>query len=345
MFFFSLEGELLDSFYNTTFDIDFEKLLSPYVSKVISSDTYLTTRMSNDFEGLFYFVAGCVAYSNEIPVGVFFVLKENQEILSWFISFCVVITTIMLMALTCVVMIYRNNMQTSRVKDAYIANVSHSLKSPIASIRALTETMYDGLITDPKKLKEYYGIILSESANLEQTVMDMLELSRMQSNLTNFTKSTVPACQVFDSAIKKYTTLCNDLGIIFHVPTNVESLPELYTNSSRIATLLDVLLDNATKFVREDGEIWLDVTKNNVCLTVCIRDNGIGIDRASQPHVFERFYKGDLEHNKRGSGLGLAIAREIAISLDEKLWFKSVPGDGTSFFFTIHLALQDEKQK
>ena len=102
--------------------------------------------------------------------------------------------------------------------------------------------------------------------------------------------------------------------------------------------MLDILLDNAFKFTQANGMIQVILTEQQRHMVVTIRNDGPSIEAADQKHIFERFYQGGKAHDKRGSGLGLAIAKEIAESLNEKLWLEhSVPGD-TAFSFTISSA-------
>ena len=95
-------------------------------------------------------------------------------------------------------------------------------------------------------------------------------------------------------------------------------------------------MDNAVKFVPEDGDIWVDASAARNQTTFCVRDNGVGISKEALPHVFERFFKGSHDFNTSGSGLGLAIAKETISGLKEKIWVESEPGKGAAFYFTIH---------
>lgn len=233
-------------------------------------------------------------------------------------------------------LIFRKNMQVERIRREYVANVSHALKSPISSIKALAEVMHDGIVTDEAKRQKYCGIILKESLRLEHTVLNMLELSKLQSSQKDFSKKIVRADELFGPVLEKYGVLCDELGIILHMPENIETLPALLTNASCISELLSILLDNAVKFVGETGNIWIELTIDARHITVCVRDDGTGISKENQSRIFvERFFKDEQSYNSNGSGLGLAIAAEIAAGLGEKLWLQSELGEGSSFFFTI----------
>lgn len=218
----------------------------------------------------------------------------------------------------------------------YIDNITHELKSPISSVKALTETMYDGLIHSEEKRKRYYKIILSEMVGLENTVSNMLELSKIQNNQIDCSKIRQSSYEVFGHIIEKYAALCDEKDIQFSIyPRNYGAYP-LYTNPSMSARILDILLDNAVKFSDpEKGMITIRFTDNHSELLISIQNNGSYIHGNEQKKVFGRFYKGDKSHNEKGSGLGLSIALEIVKTLDEELTLIESTEKGTIFGFTV----------
>lgn len=226
--------------------------------------------------------------------------------------------------------------ELNRMRRDLIANVSHELKTPITAIRAMAEVLHDGMAKDEKNRKLYSGKIIEESDRLEQLVLDILELSRLQSNRTDFKKEHVYADGIIPPVVDRYMMLCCDLGISLDVSgLQLSEVPQLCTDVEKIVTLLNILLDNAVKFTGEGGSIWISNQIGPKCVTFCIRDNGPGIRSEDVHRVFERFYKADTAHNSSGSGLGLSIASEIARGLDEALWVESKFGVGSSFYFTI----------
>ena len=112
------------------------------------------------------------------------------------------------------------------------------------------------------------------------------------------------------------------------------ALPDFYTDAFRLTQLLEILLDNAYKFVGDEGHIFIDATSKYGQATLRINDDGRGISAKDYPHIFERFYKTAVD-NPTGSGLGLAIAREIVDGLGEQIWVQSEEGRGTIFFVTV----------
>jgi signal transduction histidine kinase len=166
-------------------------------------------------------------------------------------------------------------------------------------------------------------------------IRDILDISKLQSKGMDFTKTNIGAAEVLEPMLDKYATLCDYLGVSLHISESVSHLPPLLTNAACIRQLLGVLLDNSIKFVKEGGGIWLDASVSRKYATICVRDNGIGIEKEALPHIYERFFKCSHDFNESGSGLGLAIAKEIALGLKEKIWAESETGRGTAIFFTV----------
>ena len=227
--------------------------------------------------------------------------------------------------------------ELNQMRRDLIANVSHELKTPITAIRAMAEVLHDGMAKDEKSQKVYSGKIIEESDHLEQLVLDILELSKLQNSHTKFDKKPVHADGIIPPVVDRYMMLCCDLGITLDTSRlKLAEIPVLYTDTEKVVTLMNILLDNAVKFTGEGGCIWISNQIGPKATTFCIRDNGPGIRSEDVGRIFERFYKAeDIAHNSSGSGLGLAIAAEIAKGLGEKLWVESEYGAGSAFYFTI----------
>lgn len=197
--------------------------------------------------------------------------------------------------------------------------------------------MYDGLIQDEEKRKRYYKIILNEMNGLENTVSNMLELSKIQNHQLDCSKTNLPLYEVFESIIDKYVALCDEQRIEFVVTQDNSKHILVYTNKSLASRIMDILLDNAIKFADKDsGKICVHFKEDANILTITISNNGSEIPPNDQALIFSRFYKSDKSHNEKGSGLGLSIANEIVNSLDEKLWLEHSSDNSTAFAFTIH---------
>lgn len=274
----------------------------------------------------------------EGPNGIRFasiLLRDLPDLDTTMITYVALFTILYSVGVLFTVLTVRKERQLNRMRRDLIANVSHELKTPITSIRAMTEVLHDGILKDPQTKHNFSAKIMEEVDRLEQLVLDILELSKLQSNRAEFRKVRVYADCLFPPVIDRYMMLCGDLGITLDVSSLEMGAQLLYTDVDKINVLISTLLDNAVKFTGTGGAIWVSSQTTAKAMTVCVRDNGPGIPSEDVSRIFERFYKADVAHNSTGSGLGLAIADEIAKGLGERLWVESELGKGTAFYFTI----------
>ena len=282
-------------------------------------------------------VVGAPIWDGGHVSGAAFLVKNLMDLPEAIVGYCVYFTIFYWVSAFVIVSNLRKKRKLDKLQQNYIANVTHAFKTPIASIKALSETLCDGVEPDPDRQKVYYGMILQEANRQDHMIRDVLELSKLQSSGMDFTREKVSAAAILEPVLDKYSTLCDCMDITLHVSEEISRLPPLYTNAACVKQVLEILLDNALKFVEEGGGIWIEASVSRNQAVICVRDNGIGISREALPHVFERFFKCSHNFNESGSGLGLAIAREIIAGLKEKIWVESEPGKGAAFFFTVRL--------
>lgn len=284
-------------------------------------------------------VIGMPIIKDETVTGVAFLLKPASDFEAVLNGFYLVFSVI-LIGSTCFIGLFlylyiKEIKDLEQMRRDYIANISHELKSPIASIRALTETLADKVVHEEETKEKYYGIILKESVHLQKLISDMLELSRLQSGKVAFLKDEIDTKSLMQDLNDKYLVLASDLDITFEITSRAFSAPRLYSNKDRILQVFNIFIDNAIKFVPEAGSVLIDAKIHRKYVTFYVIDNGPGIDQSILPYIFDRFYKEDTSHNNNGSGLGLSIAKEIALGLEESITVSNTPTKGASFAFTI----------
>lgn len=287
-------------------------------------------------------VIGVPVQKGDLVTGALFVFVPADDIHAALSGFTLVFTVTLLLGTVIIGVLLRLYLKESkkldRIRREYVANVSHELKSPVSSIKALTETLDDNVITDEDTRHKYYGIILKESARLQSLISDMLELSRLQSGKVIIEKQKINTKELIEEVYDKYSVITNDLGITFEVTETAINTPDIFSSKEKVLQLLRILIDNAIKFVDEDGKIILNTKMNYSEVIFEVIDNGIGIKPDVLPHIFERFYKEDTSRNTVGSGLGLSIAKEIVSALQGDISVKSEYRKGTTFTFTIKRA-------
>ena len=234
-----------------------------------------------------------------------------------------------------------NNMAESldnydNMRNTFMSNVSHDLRSPMTSISGFVDGILDGVIP-PEKHEYYLRIVSTEVKRLSRLVASLLDLSRIQAGDRKFTMAP------FD-----VTEMCREILISFEQKINAKSLEvefdsadsPLFVVADRDAIYQIVynLCDNAVKFATEGGvlRITLKRLKNKKAL-VSVYNDGQGIAPADIPYVFERFYKSDKSRglNKNGAGLGLFISKTIIEAHGEKIWVESNYEKDCSFSFTL----------
>jgi signal transduction histidine kinase len=267
--------------------------------------------------------------------GAFFWVKELPDLVETMIGYLCTFTLFFALLAGFLLSSLRVHQRYEQARRRYIDNITHEMKSPIASIRALTEALTDGMGKDESERNVYYGMIIGEANRQERMILDALTLSKLQTRRSRPHRSSIPAEHIFESVCEKHAALCEWTGVVLHVDDSIRRLPHLYSNADLLQQVLDILLGNARKFVPEGGTVSLSATVQRSRVTICVADNGVGIPEEEQPYVFERFYKGSKSCNDTGSGLGLAIAKETLATLKEKIWLQSREGQGTQIYFTI----------
>jgi signal transduction histidine kinase len=223
----------------------------------------------------------------------------------------------------------RQNRDQMRID--FFANVSHELRTPITVIRAYTETLVDGVVTDPEKVAQYYDRMLQECKGMERLVGDLLLLSKMQNPDFIIEKEPVNVVQVFDDLIRSISAISSEKNITVDMNRD-QSVYMMMGDYDRLRQMFLIILDNAIKFTPENSSIHINLSKQDK-LRVSIRDEGIGIPEDDIKSIFSKFYKSKLKQNEKGSGLGLAIARQIALKHGGTIEVYSEVGVGTEFVF------------
>jgi len=263
------------------------------------------------------------------------------------------------------------------VRKDFVASVSHEMRTPLASVKLLTETLADSMGSDPTMAATLADRIIIEVDHLTELVDDLLELSRIESGRIKLQLEPTDIGGVIEVAAERMHMQAEERDIT--ITTNLpEFLPESQADGVRIEQVLVNLIHNAIKFTHEGGEIVLSVelgtnseARNALMnrdsaqarllesahemLIVRVRDTGVGIGEDDLPRVFERFFKatglparGDSSKQHylnpmRGTGLGLAIARYIVEAHHGQIWVDSQLGRGSTFSFTLPLATVTSK--
>ena len=227
-----------------------------------------------------------------------------------------------------------------KLRQNFIANISHELRTPITVIRGSIEAICDGIISDPEQLKDYNEQILSDSIHLQRLVNDLIDLTKLQNTDFSIDKSTINLFEIINDAVRSMKQISTKKGvkINFSAENAIEEDRYLLVGDyQRIRQMIIIVLDNAIKFSNENQKVDILLKKENKKYELKICDSGRGIDPENIGEIFNRYHKSNTEENKNGMGLGLAIAKEIALRHNIEIFVKSVPNIKTVFTFLIPL--------
>lgn len=223
-----------------------------------------------------------------------------------------------------------------QVRKDFVANVSHELKTPVATISGFAETLLDEGGEDPKNVMEFSRIIYEEAQRLNRLINGLLELSRIESEQANMNIVPININELLENTInvarRQYYAHKINLEYI-PAPTK----PMINSDPDLIAHVLSNLLDNAIKYSPEDGLIQVILEDLEDRVKVTVQDNGMGIPPQELSRIFERFYRVDKARSRKtgGSGLGLSIVKHLVENLGGQVSVESTPGLGSKFSFTL----------
>jgi two-component system phosphate regulon sensor histidine kinase PhoR len=225
-----------------------------------------------------------------------------------------------------------------RVRRDFVANVSHEFRTPLTAIQGFSETLLAGAIDDPQNRTRFLEIILEHSRRLARLTEDLLVLSKMDAERLELEIRRLSVSQLVESCLETAQHRAAEKDLRISVNTT-QNLPDIAADRRRLAEVLQNLLDNAIQYTLPGGQIIVsaELGEDEVILTVS--DTGIGIPKADQPRIFERFYRVDVARSREagGTGLGLAIAKHLVEVHGGRLWVDSEVGRGSQFHFSVPL--------
>jgi two-component system sensor histidine kinase SenX3 len=224
------------------------------------------------------------------------------------------------------------------IRQEFVANVSHELKTPIGAIALLAETLADTDTSSPTELADAerrLGLLVEESHRLSRIIDDLLALSEVEGR--DRTREPVDLADVVEDAVSGLQPLAERLGV--DIELDATEGQSCLGDRRQLGSAVTNLVDNALKYADGASPVTVDVRRGDGWADVVVRDRGIGIPQSELERVFERFYRVDKARSRDtgGTGLGLAIVRNVARSHGGEVLVTSREGEGSTF--TLRLPL------
>ncbi len=226
-----------------------------------------------------------------------------------------------------------------RVRQDFVANVSHEFKTPLTAIQGFAETLLAGALEDPKNNRRFLEIIREHAGRLGRLTDDLLKLARIEAGKMEVQFSPVNIADLVEGCSETTLMKAAQKQIVLNIDIPA-ALPAIRGDGGLLHEVLQNLLDNAVQYTPVGGKIDVRASLSNGDALITVADTGIGIPLVDQKRIFERFYRIDAARSREvgGTGLGLSIAKHIVEAHGGRIWVESEVGLGSKFTFSVPLA-------
>lgn len=215
------------------------------------------------------------------------------------------------------------------------AAISHDLRTPLASVRAMAEALADGVVEEDSERTRYYALIQREIERLDRMIGDLFDLAQIDAGALRLEKRRLPLQEIVAEVVEGMRPQAERSGIELRFDSESETLPNVELDGDRFERAVSNLVRNALQHTPSGGEIRAVVRRENGWLALDVTDNGEGFDASHAERVWDRFYRGDKSRGRKGAGdgagLGLSIVRGFVEAHGGRVECKSAPGKGATF--------------
>ncbi|QDT37141.1 sensor histidine kinase [Stratiformator vulcanicus] len=223
-----------------------------------------------------------------------------------------------------------------RLRNEFVSNVHHELKTPLAVISACVETILDGAKDNPNDLERFLQRVSDQTDRLSNLIGDLLRLARIESGLDVFDMAKLDVAKLVEDCVREHSEVASAKDVRLEIIPSVDAV-RVEVDREGMRTILDNLVDNAINYTPCGGRVWLRWLSENGEAHIEVRDSGIGIPEEHLARVFERFHRVDAARSRAagGTGLGLAIVKHLVQVFRGRIEVASVVDEGSTF--TVHL--------
>lgn len=229
--------------------------------------------------------------------------------------------------------------EANRMKSEFVSIVSHQLRSPLSNLRWIIELLNSGKVDSvSEKQLEYFKVLKENSDRMRELISDLLIISRIETAKFPLKKKEFSLVELIKELIKGLEPLAKASNVEVKFEPKADS-PKIFADPSQIQLVIENLLDNAIRYIKEKGRVGIKLKRKDGDLYFEIEDTGVGIPKEDQKYIFQKFFRSEnvMRYQTQGSGLGLYIAKSIIERSGGKIGFKSEEGKGSTFWFNLPL--------
>lgn len=290
-------------------------------------------------------------FPSQLPSWSIVLFKESSSIINAFfrasqgvfIYIFLLIIIVLALGLFFTLQIINKELSLSKMKSDFISTVSHEFKSPLTSIRQMSEMLFNERIDTESRKKEYYAIMLEQSERLSHLIDNILDFSRIEEGKKAFRFEKTKLSELIIDVKSAFQNRIVNEG--FTVSSKIpKTLPEIAIDKEAIQQVIYNLLDNAYKYSGDSKTIEITAELAGDFVKISIKDFGIGIQEEDQHKIFNHFFRGgnELTRSVKGSGIGLTIVKKIVEAHNGTVTLESIFGKGSIFHVTLPVDIKTE---
>jgi len=272
----------------------------------------------------------------------FYIIGEHYVTDPRIIAFAVLAVSIILLIIAFIITrSFENLAEANRMKTEFVNIVSHQLRAPLTNLRWATQLLLskDFNASEKEQNIEYFDIIKKNSARMENLIDDLLTITRLREGRAGNKKSKVSLMTITKEVVSERESAVKASKIQLELKPS-EELPDVFVSHPLIRIVIENLIDNAIKYSKGGGNIFIEIKALDKRVKFQIEDHGIGIPPEDQKRVFQKFFRARNASRAEiyGTGLGLFIIKLILNKMNGKVWFVSKKDKGSTFYFTLPIA-------
>jgi len=265
-------------------------------------------------------------------IGTFFV--EDIELVALIV---LILTAVLLTIASIIVNSFERLAEANRMKSEFISVVSHQLRAPLSNLKWAIELLMSGRLGPIQESQVDYFKILKENNNrMKELVNDLLVVSKIEQKALPLMRKEFSLKEMTEKLVSDFQPFAHASNVEVKIEAE-ENVPAVFGDFAQLRLVVENLLDNAIRYIKEKGEIIIKIKNVDGNVFFEIRDTGVGIPKEDQKYIFQKFFRSEnaLKYQTQGSGLGLYIAKAIIEKSGGKIGFESQEGKGTTFWFVL----------